>query len=77
VHLWTYMQTSIYYEHMDALNAKMEVMGLPKPLRRRVAAYYAFVWKRLRKFSTEHGEFQVRNKPIKLSNDEPPNKTIN
>eukprot|EP01043_Picozoa_sp_COSAG02_P056963 COSAG02_NODE_6839_length_3333_cov_23.587199_2_plen_602_part_01 len=55
----TDVQTSIYYEHMDALNSKMEVMGLPKNLRRRVASYYAFVWKRLRKFSTDHGEFQL------------------
>jgi|EP01046_Picozoa_sp_COSAG06_P035822 hypothetical protein len=42
------MQTSIYYEHMDALNAKMEVMGLPKPLRRRVPPVFrsaAHKWK--------------------------------
>jgi hypothetical protein len=42
------MQTSIYYEHMDALNAKMEVMGLPKPLRRRVPPVFrsaAHQWK--------------------------------
>ena len=55
----TDVQTKIYCEHMDALNSKMEVMGLPKPLRRRVASYYSFVWKRLRKFSTDHGQFQL------------------
>lgn len=55
----TDVQTSIYYGHMDALNSKMEVMGLPKQLRQRIASYYAFVWKRLRKFSTDHGEFHL------------------
>lgn len=47
------VQTSIYYEHMDALNSKMEVMGLPKLLRTRVVAYYAFVWKQPRKFAID------------------------
>ena len=53
------VQTSIYHEHMDALNSKMELMGLSQDLRQRVVSYYAFVWKRLRTFSTERGEFQL------------------
>ena len=53
------VQTSIYHEHMDALNSKMELMGLSQDLRQRVVSYYSFVWKRLRTFSTERGEFQL------------------
>lgn len=41
-------QKSNFYEHMDTVNSRVELMGLPDVLRKRVKAYYAFLWKRLK-----------------------------
>jgi hypothetical protein len=41
-------QTTPFYEKMDYINTRMELMGLEKPLRKRVSEYYKFMWKRLK-----------------------------
>ena len=33
-------QTTPFYEKMDYINTRMELMGLEKPLRKRVSGYY-------------------------------------
>lgn len=41
-------QKSTFYEHMDTINSKLELMGLSDDLRKRIKAYYVFLWKRLK-----------------------------
>jgi hypothetical protein len=68
-------QKSLYHERMDQINTRMALMGLSEDLRARVRAYYAFIWKRLRKLSIRDddkhsGEDQfLADLPTKLSGD--------
>eukprot|EP01052_Picozoa_sp_SAG31_P017948 SAG31_NODE_1251_length_9110_cov_5.844412_6_plen_88_part_00 len=41
----------MYYEKMDEINLKMELMGLSDEARQRVKSYYMYIWKRLKSFS--------------------------
>ena len=43
---------------MDQIKTRMTLMGLSDNLRGRVRAYYAFIWKRLRKLSVRENDKQ-------------------